>query len=127
MARSKPKQLSLQSLENMISSLEQNQKVQAGDMVYIKKHLDKIWEHVVSTNDRLQTLEIQANLVARLISTLAVEKLGVSSFSLLKMIKRIEKDTIAADQIQHLEHLYRLEPKESVVKPSPKKRRPRKK
>ncbi len=76
---------------------------------YIKKHLDKIWEHISNTNERLQDLEIQVNLLSRLIATLAVEKLDMKGFGLMKMIKRVEKQAIADDQIRLLENLYRLE------------------
>ena len=79
------------------------------DLDYLKKHLDKIWEHVSQANDRLQNLEVQMNLLSRLVATLAVEKLGMKTFHLVRLIRRIEKEAITADQIQHLEDLYKLE------------------
>ena len=76
---------------------------------YLKKHLDKIWEHISTTNVRLQDLEVQVNLLSRLVAALAVEKMGMKTFGLVKMIKRIEKEVIADNQIRHLEDLYKLE------------------
>ena len=79
------------------------------EIAYYKKHLDKIWDHVAETNARLQDLEIQVNLISRLIATLAVEKMNIRTFSLVKMIRKIEKQIVADDQIRHLENLYRLD------------------
>ncbi len=79
------------------------------DFIYLKKHLDKIWEHVSVTNQRLQDIETQLNLLSRLVATLAVEKLGMKTFHLVRLIRRIEKEAIAADQIKNLEDLYKLE------------------
>ena len=94
--------------------LQAEQRVLKQELDYMKKHLDKIWEHVSVTNERLQDLEVQMNLLSRLVATLAVEKLGMRTFHLVRLIRRIEKEAIAADQIKHLENLYKLEhPKDS--------------
>jgi len=79
------------------------------DIKYLNKYLDKIWEHVAETNDRLQDLEIQTNLISRLIATLASEKMGMRSFGLMRMIKKVEKQAIRDNQIADLEKLYDLD------------------
>lgn len=76
---------------------------------YIGKHLDKLWEHVAATNERLQDLEIYANIVSRLLTMICVEKLGIKQTVLRRLLKRIEKETIADSQVHYLEDLYRLE------------------
>ena len=82
------------------------------DLEYIKKHLDKLWEHVAQTNERLTDLEVQSNLIARLLTTLCIEKLKIPSDALGKLIKRLEQETIEDSQIMHLEQLYSLEHKD---------------
>ena len=76
---------------------------------YINKHLDKLWEHVSVTNDRLQDLEIQVNLISRFLTTLSIEKLGIKLKTLRKMLKKIEHDAAAESQIRDLETLYQKE------------------
>ncbi len=76
---------------------------------YIKKHLDKIWEYVAESSERIQDLEIQVNLLSRLFSTLAIEKVGMRLSDLRKLVRRIEKEAIDEYQIRHLEDLYKLE------------------
>ena len=79
------------------------------EIAYLKKHLDTIWKHVTVTNERLQALEVQTNLISRLVATLAIEKLGMKTFHLVRLIRRIEKEAVTADQIRDLEDLYNLE------------------
>lgn len=78
---------------------------------YIGKHLDKLWEHVATTNDRLQDLEIYANIISRLITTICVEKIGIKLNVLKRLLRRIEKETVTDSQVNYLEELYRLEGK----------------
>ncbi len=78
---------------------------------YVRKHLDKIWEHVTVTNERLQDLEIQMNLLSRLLTIICIEKLGIKLKAFKQLVRRIEKETVADLQIHHLEELYRLEAK----------------
>lgn len=78
---------------------------------YIRKHVDKLWEQTTTTNERLQDLEIQVNLISRLITLLCIEKLGMKLRLFRRLVRRVEKETIADLQIHHLEELYRLEPK----------------
>lgn len=117
--KKKKKTLDINSLRK---ELKQEDRVLSEEIQYIKKHLDKIWEHVSTTNERLQDLEIQVNLLSRLVATLAIEKLNMKSFGLMKMIKRIEKQAITEDQIRLLEDLYKLElPKSKKPKIDPEK------
>lgn len=69
------------------------------EITYLKKHVDKIWEGVSNINERLQTLEIQFNRVSCLVATLAIEKLGMKAFGLVRMIKEIKKELLAEGQI----------------------------
>ena len=78
---------------------------------YIRKHVDKLWEQATTNNERLQDLEIQVNLISRLITLLCIEKLGMKLRMFRRLVRRVEKETITDLQIHHLEELYRLEPK----------------
>ncbi len=90
------------------ADLQVEKKMMKGEIAYLKKHVDKFWEHVSMTNERLQDLEIQVNLLNRLISALALEKLNMKTFGLVKMIRKIEKQVVAEDQIQNLEKQFKL-------------------
>ena len=81
------------------------------ELAYIKKHLDKLWDHVAETNERLTDLEVQSNLMTRPVATLCLERMKISANSLTKMIRRIEKEAIDDSQIMHLEELFKLEHK----------------
>ncbi len=83
---------------------------------YLKKHLDKLWEHVAETNERLIDLEVQSNLMTRLITTICVERLKMHSDMLTKLIRKIEKEAIEDSQIMHLEHLFSLDHEEDNQK-----------
>jgi len=108
-AKKKQKQRAMEGKKAFETLLLREAGLRQQDVDYLRKHLDKIWEHVVSTQDRLQDLEIQGNLLTRLLSTIALERIGMSSFSLMRTIKRVEKETIAADQIALLERIFKLE------------------
>ena len=78
------------------------------EIEYIKKHVDKLWEHSQDASDRLQDIEVHLNLLTRLLTAICVEKLGMRLGVLKRMIKRIEKEVIRDSQIVHLENLYKL-------------------
>jgi predicted solute-binding protein len=82
------------------------------DLNYIRKHLDKLWEYATEAKDRLQDLEIQANLITRLLTTLSLDVLKLKPKALRRMIKKVEEEAIADSQVMHLEELFRLEPGE---------------
>ncbi|MBI4972059.1 MAG: hypothetical protein HZC17_09575 [Candidatus Omnitrophica bacterium] len=89
--------------------LKKEDKTLHAGLEYIKKHLDKLWEHVAETNERLMDLEIQSNLMTRLVTTICIERLKMQTEVLTKLIRRIEKEAIEDSQIMHLEQLYSLE------------------
>ena len=90
------------------------------EVEYLKKHLDKLWEHAHDASERLQDVEVHLNLLTRLVTALCVEKLGMRLGVLKRMIKRIEKEAIRDTQIYHLESLYKLHHTPSQ-KPHPRK------
>lgn len=87
---------------------------------YLKKHLDKLWEHAQEASERLQDIEVHVNLLTRLVTAICVEKLGMRIGVLKRMIKKIEKEAIRDSQIHHLESLYKL-PHYPSTKPHPPK------
>lgn len=90
------------------------------ELEYLKKHLDKLWEHRHDSLDRLQDIEVHINLLTRLVTALCVEKLGMRIGVLKRLIKRIEKEAIRDTQIHHLESLYKM-PHAPSKKPHPAK------
>ena len=78
------------------------------ELDYLKKHLEKLWEHRQDASERLQDIEVHLNLLTRLLTSLCVEKLGMRLGVLKRMIKKIEKEAIRDSQIHHLESLYQL-------------------
>ena len=104
------------SLEEAIHAirmeLKREDKALQEGLDYIKKHLDKLWEFVAETNERLVDLEVQSNLMTRLVTTLCVERLKINSDQLTKLIRKIEKEAIDDSQVLHLEQLYNLQHKE---------------
>ena len=80
----------------------------AAELDYLKKHLDKLWEHAQDASERLQDIEVHVNLLTRLFTALCVEKLGMRIGVLKRLIKKIEKEVIRDTQIHHLESLYKL-------------------
>lgn len=79
------------------------------NLEYTKKHLDKLWEYASEARERLQDLEIQVNLITRLLTSLCLDVLNIKPRALRRMIKRVEKEAIADSQVMHLEELFRLE------------------
>lgn len=82
------------------------------ELEYYKKHFDKLWEHVSVSNDRLQHLEVQANLATRFLVVLCLEKLKMPLGALRKLIRRVEREALEDSQIDYLEQLFRMETKE---------------
>ncbi len=92
----------------------------SSELSYLKKHLDKLWEHAQESSERLQDIEIHLNLLTRLLTTICVEKMGMRIGVLKRLVKRIEKEAIRDSQIHHLENLYNLSHQPSK-KPQPPK------
>jgi len=83
------------------------------ELIYLKKHIHKLWDQVTEANDRLQDLEIQTNLMTRLITTICMDYLKLKPEKFNKLVRRVEKEAIEDSQIMHLEHLFSLEHNES--------------
>ncbi len=79
------------------------------DIRYVHKHLDKLWEHVAQTNERLGHIEAQINMLSRLVTTLCIEKLGIRLKSFKRLIQRLEQEAIADSEIRDLQELFSME------------------
>jgi len=78
---------------------------------YNKKHVDKLWEYATEARERLQDLEIQVNLITRLVTTLCLDVLHIKPKMLRRLIKKVEEEAVADSEVMHLEELFKLEPK----------------
>jgi hypothetical protein len=97
------------------------------EVLQMRKSMQKLWELLGKTDERVQDIEIHVNLITRLITTLCIEKFGMRIGVLKRMIKRIEKEAIRDSQILHLEELYKLPPhsdKKSAAPQPPSKNDP---
>ena len=74
----------------------------------LKKEMAKAKEGGERSEDRLADLEIHVNLLARLLTTLCLEKLGIRAESLKRLVRRVEKEALRDSQIMELESLYKL-------------------
>ncbi len=74
----------------------------------LQKEIGKVAEGGVLVEDRLTNLEIHVNILARLLTTLCVEKLGIRIGALRHLIRRVEKEAVRDSQIMELESLYHL-------------------
>ncbi|HNV85742.1 MAG TPA: hypothetical protein PKL97_02105 [Candidatus Omnitrophota bacterium] len=81
------------------------------DLGYHRKHLDKLWEQATEARERLQDLEIQVNLVTRLLTTICLEVLKIPQKTFRGIVRQIEKEAERDSQVVHLEELFRLESK----------------
>jgi len=99
---------------------------------YTKQHLNKLWEIHNNHEERLNDMELQINLLTRLITTLCLEKLGYRLSEFRKLIRRTEKELADDSEIAHLESLFSLESrsdadlsissKKTIVKKKPRRR-----
>lgn len=85
----------------------------------LKKSMQKLWDLLAQSDERIQDLEVHVNLITRLITTLCVEKLGMRIGVLKRLIKRIEKEAIRDSQILHLEELYKMPSRADKKTPTP--------
>lgn len=74
----------------------------------LKKEVGKAAETGEQAAGRLTDLEIHVNLLARLLTTLCIEKLGIRVGALKRLVQRIEKEAVRDSQIMELESLYHL-------------------
>jgi hypothetical protein len=103
------------------STLKHLEKDIPAELMYLKKHVDKLWEYSTQAGDRLQDLEIQVNLLTRLLTTLCLENMGIRLSALRKLIRRIEKEAVADSQVSELEKWFRLEHRQSSSPDNPSK------
>ena len=74
----------------------------------LKKEMGKVEEGGERADDRLTSLEIHVNILARLLTTLCIEKLGIRIGALKRLVRRVEKEAVRDSQIMELESLYKL-------------------
>lgn len=74
----------------------------------LKKDMAKAAELGELTEERLTDLEVHVNLLARLLTTLCIEKLGIRVGALKRLVRRVEKEAVRDSQIMELESLYKL-------------------
>ena len=85
----------------------------------LKKEMAKSAEAGEKADDRLTDLEVHVNLLARLLTTLCLEKLGIRVGALKRLVRRVEKEAVRDSQIMELESLYRLSHGSPKKAPSP--------
>ncbi len=83
----------------------------------LRKDMTKAAELGGLTEERLTDLEVHMNLLARLLTTLCIEKLGIRVGALKRLVRRIEKEAVRDSQIMELESLYKLS--EGIAKKMP--------
>ena len=74
----------------------------------LKKEVAQANEIGNREDDRLTDLEVHVNLLARLLTTLCIEKLGIRVGALRRLVRRVEKEALRDSQIVELESLYNL-------------------
>ena len=74
----------------------------------LKSEMGKVAVGGERAGDRLTDLEGHVNLLARLLTTLCLEKLGIRVDALKRLVRRVEKEAIRDSQIIELESLYKL-------------------
>lgn len=74
----------------------------------LKKEMGKVEEGGERADDRLTGLEVHVNILARLLTTLCIEKLGIRIGALKRLVRRVEKEAVRDSQIMELESLYKL-------------------
>lgn len=74
----------------------------------LRKEISKLAEGEDQANNRLTSLEIHVNILARLLTMLCIEKLGIRIETLMRFVHRVEKETVRDSQIMELESLYKL-------------------
>ena len=84
----------------------------------LKKEMGKVAEGEVRSDDRLTNIEIHLNVLARLLTTLCIEKLGLRVGALKRLVRRVEKEAVRDSQIMELEFLYKLSHGNSKKTPS---------
>ncbi|MDD5226351.1 MAG: hypothetical protein PHV97_04095 [Candidatus Omnitrophica bacterium] len=84
----------------------------------LKKEMGEVAEGGERADDRLTSLEVHVNILARLLTTLCIEKLGIRMGALRRLVRRVEKEAVRDSQIMELESLYKLSHGNSKKAPS---------
>jgi hypothetical protein len=74
----------------------------------LKKDVSKANEEGERSDERLTDLEVHMNILARLLTTLCIEKFGMRVGALKRLVRRVEKEAVRDSQIMELESLYKL-------------------
>lgn len=74
----------------------------------LKRDADQLNDAGRRTEERLADIEVHINLLARLLTTLCIEKMGFRAGALRRLVLRIEKEALRDSQIMELESLYKL-------------------
>ena len=84
----------------------------------LKKEVGKAAEGGERADDRLTSMEVHVNILARLLTTLCIEKLGIRLGALRRLVRRVEREAVRDSQIMELESLYKLSHGNSKKTPS---------
>jgi len=74
----------------------------------LKKEMSKVMDEGERADDRLADIEVHVNILARLLTTLCIEKFGIRIGALRRLVRRVEKEAVRDSQIMELESLYKL-------------------
>ncbi|MFA5168651.1 MAG: hypothetical protein WC530_08990 [Candidatus Omnitrophota bacterium] len=74
----------------------------------LKKEIGKVAEDRERADSRLADIEVHINILARLLTTLCIENLGIRIGALRRLVRRVEKEAVRDSQIMELESLYKL-------------------
>lgn len=74
----------------------------------LKKEVVRAAEGVERADDRLTSIEVHVNILARLLTTLCIEKFGIRLGALRRLVRRVEREAVRDSQIMELESLYKL-------------------
>jgi len=74
----------------------------------LKREVGQVTEGGVRADDRLTAIEVHVNILARLLTTLCIEKFGLRIGALKRLVRRVEKEALRDSQIMELESLYKL-------------------
>ncbi len=78
------------------------------ELAALKKEMGRVAEGGERVEDRLTDIEVHVNILARLLTTLCIEKFGIRLGALKRLVRRVEKEAVRDSQIMELESLYKL-------------------
>ncbi len=93
------------------NELQKEINILKSEIIYNRKHLDKIWENISEIRERLQDVELFINFNTRLLSIICSERLGMNGLEIRRLVKRVKKLTEADIQTRKLEKLFKKESK----------------